>query len=142
VRGRETKEARKERQAIELWQFVEVLRRAGNIVEYEFAFDMRAADSSQSPPIPRKWKFDLVLPYQRTTGVTPATKHAHRWERIAIEIEGYGRHQTMKGFTADLEKYSEAFAQGWTLLRVSRKMIADGTALDVLARRGVRVEGK
>jgi hypothetical protein len=64
----------------------------------------------------------------------------YRIENIAIEIEGYGRHQSMKGFTADLEKYSEAFAQGWTVLRVSRAMIADGTALDVLARRGVRVE--
>jgi len=133
---KETKEARKERQHQELWRFISVLRSAGNIAVEEFAFDMRPADSSQSPAIPRRWKFDLVMP----TCITDRGYVDNTPENIAIEIEGFGRHQSMKGFTADLDKYGEAFAQGWTLLRVSRKMIADGTALDYLARRGVRVE--
>jgi len=141
VKGRETKEARKERQARELWAFIEVLRRAGNVVEEEFAFDMRPADSSQSPPIPRKWKFDLVMPGCKRH--LNRNGSAVRYEDIAIEIEGLnGRHQSTKGFLADVSKYGEAFAQGWVVLRVTRQMIADGTALDILARRGVRVEGK
>ena len=132
----ETKAERKVRQDYELTQFVNVLRAVGNVVEEEVNFDMRPADSSQSPPIPRQWRFDLAMP---TTRLWIPGSHL-RIENLAIEIEGYGRHQSMKGFTADLEKYGEAFAQGWTLLRVSRAMIADGTALDLLARRGVRVE--
>ena len=34
------------------------------------------------------------------------------------------------------------FAMRYDLLRVSRQMVADGTALDLLARRGVNVEAK
>ncbi len=131
----ETKAERKVRQDYELTQFVNVLRAAGNVVEEEVRFDERPADSSQSPPIPRQWRFDVVLPL-----CLIHSKDTPSWEHIAIEIEGYGRHQSMKGFTGDLIKYGEAFGQGWTLLRVSRAMIADGTALDLLARRGVKVE--
>lgn len=111
---KESAEARMERQARERWQFIEVLRRAGNIVEEEFRF---AAD--------RRWRVDLYLP-----------DHG-----IFVEIEGLnGRHQSMAGFRADLEKYGEAFARGYDVLRVSRAMVADGTALELLARRGVNVE--
>jgi hypothetical protein len=133
---RETKAERAVRHDYELSQFVRVLQAAGNVVETELAFDMRPSDSSQSPPIPRKWKFDVVLPQVSISNAyVDANMH-----RIAIEIEGYGRHQSMKGFTADVSKYLEAFAQGWVLMRVTRQMISDGTALDALARRGVRVE--
>ena len=135
--ARESKEDRAERQAQELWRFITVLAAAGNVVEEELRFDEREPDPTQEPPIPRKWRFDVALPCCRLAYMAGGV---YRIENIAIEIEGYGRHQSMKGFTADLEKYAEAFAQGWTVLRVSRAMIADGTALDVLARRGVRVE--
>jgi len=135
--ARESKEDRAERQAQELWRFITVLAAAGNVVEEELRFDEREPDPTQEPPIPRKWRFDVALPCWRLAYMAGVV---YRIENIAIEIEGYGRHQSMKGFTADLEKYAEAFAQGWTVLRVSRAMIADGTALDVLARRGVRVE--
>lgn len=136
---KETREARKERHALELWQFCDVLRRAGNIVEEELRFDVRPADPTQEPRIPRLWRFDVALPYcEVRLGVRPT-----RYEMIAVEIEGMGgRHQTMKGFRSDVEKYAEGFAQGWTILRVTRRMIADGTALDALARRGVTVEAK
>lgn len=137
--ARETKAERAVRQDWELTQFIRVLQAAGNIVETEVRFDARPADSSQSPPIPRKWKFDLAMPGCRVPSFLVGVM---RTENIAIEIEGYGRHQSMKGFTDDVSKYAEAFAQGWILLRVTRKMIADGTALDYLARRGVRVEAK
>ena len=113
---KESAEARMERQARERWQFIDVLRRAGNVVEEEVRFHPE-----------RRWLFDLTLPEHR----------------IAIEIEGMnGRHQSMAGFRRDLEKYGEAFAMGWDVLRVSRQMVADGTALELLARRGVEVEAK
>lgn len=113
-RVKESAEARMERQSRERWQFIEVLRRAGNVVVEEVKFHPE-----------RKWRADLYLPDHE----------------ILIEIEGLnGRHQSMAGFRADLEKYGEAFAMGYDVLRVSRQMVADGTALELLARRGVSVE--
>jgi len=138
--SRETKSERSVRQDYELTQFIRVLEAAGNTVETEVLFDSRPADSSQSPPIPRKWRIDVALPQCPLFEPPHHPRDSMAWERIAIEIEGYGRHQSMKGFNEDLSKYGELIAQGWTLLRVSRQMIADGTALDLLARRGVRVE--
>ena len=55
----------------------------------------------------RLWRFDLL--------------HL----KLAVEIEGIGpagtagRHQRIGGFQADLEKYAEAWADGWRVLRVS-----------------------
>lgn len=62
----------------------------------------------------RKWRFDAAW---------PALK-------LAVEIEGIvypkkgaggfatGRHASVTGFKGDIEKYGEAFALGWTVLRV------------------------
>lgn len=135
--ARETKAERDVRQDAELTQFVRVLRDAGNVVEEEVLFDCRAADSSQSPPIPRKWKFDVAMPLCPT--YRPGML-GRRMENIAIEVEGVGlSHMGRKGWKRDIEKSGEAFAQWWTVLRVTRQDIKDGTALDLLARRGVRV---
>ena len=53
----------------------------------------------------RRWRFDLAIP-------------SHR---IAIEVEGgiwtRGRHTRGSGYLADLEKYNEATALGWAVLR-------------------------
>lgn len=144
----ESKEQRAERQARELWTFIDVLRRAGNIVEEEVRFDTRPADSAAEPPIPRKWRIDVALPcceIHLPTNRDLPFKARVDW--IAVEIEGFtggfgGGHQRVAQFKDNIEKHGELFAQGWTLLRVSRKMIADGSALDYLARRGVRVESK
>ena len=134
---KESKEERADRQAQELWRFTQVLAAAGNVVEEELRFDQREADPSQEPAVPRKWRFDIALPWCALQ--KPGSKV---WmENIAIEINGIGfSHASRKGQQRDIEKSSEAFAQGWTVLTVTRAMIADGTALDVLARRGVRVE--
>lgn len=48
----------------------------------------------------RKWKFDFAFPSQR----------------LAVEINGAGRHQSFKGMTADYEKWNEAVRQGWRVL--------------------------
>ena len=53
----------------------------------------------------RKWRFDYAFPN----------------EKIAIEIDGgvwtLGRHNRPKGYIADLEKFNEAAALGWVVLK-------------------------
>lgn len=48
----------------------------------------------------RKWKFDFAFPSQR----------------LAIEVNGAGRHQSFKGMASDYEKWNEAVRQGWRVL--------------------------
>jgi hypothetical protein len=117
----ETREARRERQAQELWRFVDVLKRAGNTVEEEVKFHPD-----------RKWRIDLVItgPHHGPQSLDP----------IALEIEGRGRHQSFYGYAADLEKYNWVTIQGYRLIRVTRDMIANGDALELLAQAGVNVE--
>ena len=81
----------------------------------------------------RRYRFDLAWPARK----------------IALEIEGViypttrdddrtvlrGRHVTPAGFRNDCLKYGEAFALGWTVLRVLPEQIHDGTALTWLAAR-------
>lgn len=49
----------------------------------------------------RRWRFDFAW---------PACK-------VAVELEGRGRHQTVAGVRADCEKYNTAALMGWTVLR-------------------------
>ena len=49
----------------------------------------------------RRWRFDMAF---------PAVK-------LAIEIEGRGRHQTVAGYAKDCEKYNAALILGWRVLR-------------------------
>jgi hypothetical protein len=49
----------------------------------------------------RRWRFDFAW---------PAVK-------LAVEIEGRGRHQSVVGYRADCEKYNAAVAQGWRVMR-------------------------
>lgn len=79
----------------------------------------------------RRWKFDWAIPSLK----------------LAIEREGVtyskmkgdprlgGRHVTAKGFRDDCEKYGEAFALGWTVLRCLPRQIDDGTAANWIEKR-------
>lgn len=62
----------------------------------------------------RGWRFDWAWPDRM----------------VALEIEGgafvRGRHTRGAGFEADLEKYSEAAALGWRIVRVLPKQLYDG----------------
>jgi very-short-patch-repair endonuclease len=81
------------------------------------------------------------------------TFHAHRqwrfdfcWKQplVACEIEGgiwmktetgYSKgHAHPERFEKDCEKYNEAALYGWTVIRVTPKMISDGRAIDWLER--------
>ncbi len=69
---------------------------------------------------PRRWRFDLAW---------PALK-------VAVECEGGGwtggRHTRGAGFEADLEKYAQAQILGWSVVRVSQRMITSGLALNAI----------
>lgn len=49
----------------------------------------------------RLWRFDIAFPEQK----------------VAIEIDGRGRHQTVDGVRKDCEKLNEAARMGWRVLR-------------------------
>lgn len=49
----------------------------------------------------RKWRFDFAFPSVK----------------VAIEIDGRGRHQTISGVRGDCEKHNEAIRMGWRVLR-------------------------
>lgn len=71
---------------------------------------------------PRMWRFDFAWPAAM----------------VALEVEGGiysgGRHTTGPGFTKDCEKYTEAALRGWTVIRVTKRHIDDGTMTAWLAR--------
>jgi len=78
----------------------------------------------------RKWALDLAYP-------DPI--------RLGIEIEGLvysnrgdnqliGRHVSVTGYHADLEKYNELAIMGWRLLRVTSAHATNGTALTWIER--------
>ena len=125
---RESKEARKQRQAVEYTEFLDVLRRAGNVVEEEVRFHRK-----------RKWRLDVTLPKADLVW-TYGTSSFGFSSPIALEIEGRGRHQSFYGYSKDIEKYNEVTLAGYRLLRVTRDMIGNGEALELLSRAGVRVQ--
>ncbi len=79
----------------------------------------------------RRWRFDWAWPALR----------------LAVEVEGLvypkagqtgvhgGRHVSLTGFRADVEKYAAAFVAGWAVLRVLPEHIRSGQAADWIAPR-------
>ena len=69
---------------------------------------------------PRKWRFDFAWPQFQ----------------VAVEVEGGsfvgGRHGRGPGFAKDCEKYNTATVMGWRVLRVTPRMLADGTAMNFI----------
>ena len=72
--------------------------------------------------LPRKWRFDF----------------AWLGDRVALEVEGgawiQGRHTRGKGYVADLEKYSEAAARGWLVIRVTPQQLCTAYTIDLVRR--------
>ena len=70
----------------------------------------------------RAWRFD----------------YGWREHRVALEVEGgaftQGRHTRGAGFAEDVDKYSEAAALGWRIVRTLPKHLYDATTLDRLKR--------
>jgi len=70
----------------------------------------------------RKWRFDYAWPDAK----------------VALEVEGgawtRGRHTRGAGFVKDLEKYSEATASGWRVLRVTPDQLLTPDTFDLIRR--------
>lgn len=68
----------------------------------------------------RKWRFDFAIVDKK----------------IAIEVEGgiweYGRHNRAAGFLGDMEKYNEAAALGWRLLRFTPKELLTVKSIELI----------
>jgi uncharacterized protein (UPF0128 family) len=62
----------------------------------------------------RRWRFDYAFPDRK----------------VALEVEGVtpsgGRHQRVKGYAADCEKYSVAAADGWRVIRATPRQLESG----------------
>lgn len=69
---------------------------------------------------PRKWRFDFA------------------WRRLALEVEGaiwtQGRHTRGSGFVKDMEKYNEAAAMGYRIIRVQPKDLCTQETVDLIYR--------
>ncbi len=57
----------------------------------------------------RKWRFDFAWPNLK----------------LAVELDGRGRHQTVKGAREDCAKHNAAVILGWRVLRYPATDIAD-----------------
>lgn len=70
----------------------------------------------------RKWRFDLAWPDLK----------------VALEVEGGvwtgGRHTSSAGFIRDLEKYSEAAALGWLIIRRTPTQLISLATVDLIKR--------
>ena len=66
----------------------------------------------------RKWRADFLI-----------------GSELLVEVEGttaeFGRHQRQDGFQKDCIKYAEAMSMGYKVLRVTPKMVQDGTGVNV-----------
>jgi len=115
---KESKDERKVRQDYEEMQFVNVLRSAGNLVQPEHPV---CSD--------RKWRVDYLINGERQFG-----------HPIALEIQGIGfGHHSFGAIMKTYEKNNAIAAQGWRIVQVTRAQVANGEALEALARCGVRV---
>lgn len=112
---------------------VRSVTRSESDLEAAFIAELRRIAPHVPPPereyifaAPRRWRFDFAWPARR----------------VAVEAEGGvwsgGRHVRPEGFERDVEKYNCATAEGWRVLRCTRKMLdADpaafiGLLLDVM----------
>jgi hypothetical protein len=131
---KESKQQRATRQAFERKVFVSVLRAAGHKVFEEYAFDQRPKHER------RKWRFDIAIPQCEIVMGRSGTATFSREAAIALEIEGIGwGHLGVKAFRDNIQKYLEAFAQGWSVVRVTWREIGNGEALAALSKFGVSV---
>jgi hypothetical protein len=70
----------------------------------------------------RRWRFDYAFPDRK----------------VALEVEGVtpagGRHQRVKGYSADIEKYNEAALLGWVVIRATPEQMNRGMAFEWVLR--------
>jgi hypothetical protein len=84
----------------------------------------------------RKWRMDYAWPafdWNPTGEIEPVECGG-----LALEVEGavwiQGRHTRGSGFVKDMEKYNEAAALGWRILRVQPKQLCAPATMDLIRR--------
>lgn len=96
-------------------------------IEDQLAFQIQAAQlpTPEREVVfarPRRWRFDFAWP-------------SHM---VAVEVEGglwiRGAHTRGSGVARDVDKYNEAALMGWTVVRVTGDMVADGRGLAIVER--------
>jgi hypothetical protein len=74
----------------------------------------------------RLWRFDFCWPTRFK--IVPDVKGGTRRKvpvKVALEIEGRGRHQTVSGYAKDCQKYNQAAIQGWLVVRVPTSALSN-----------------
>lgn len=98
----------------------------------EMAINLQGAGykfERESKLIPgRRYAVDFLITMNRRFGsITQPVS-------LVLEVEGItyggGRHQRVDGFEKDCEKYAELLVLGYSLLRVTQKMVRNGKAID------------
>jgi very-short-patch-repair endonuclease len=119
--------------------------------EDEFAFQLKAC---KFPPVARQhrfaesigrqWRFDFAFPTVMLAveieGLVVTQMHERVGGKLRVRTVVTGRHATITGFRADIEKYNSAAALGWTVLRFEQKQVQTGEAL-ALTRRLLEQKG-
>jgi hypothetical protein len=92
----------------------------------------------------RKWKFDVAFPEYRVAieieGLVVQRLHvatlddAGKIQKLELKTIVTGRHATVQGFTEDCEKYANAAALGWTVVRFAQKQVASSYAVQLTQR--------
>lgn len=93
----------------------------------------------------RKWRFDFCWPFNylntevysgKREALDELAKLAHR--PVALEVEGGvwigGGHNRGAGFVKDMEKYNEAAALGWRIIRVQPKDLCTADTANLIKR--------
>ena len=70
----------------------------------------------------RRWRLDFAI------AEAPSDRTRHRGP-LAVEIDGWGRHQRFKGFEDDRVKDAWALITGWCVLHVTPAQVKKGLAL-------------
>jgi hypothetical protein len=93
----------------------------------------------------RLWRFDYAweLGWPKREDLTDTN-----YAKVAVELDGRGRHQTPAGYAADCEKINAAQIQGWIVIKIPTRYVASDEFMvqlfDALKERGAirNVENK
>lgn len=84
----------------------------------------------------RQWRFDYAIPVRWNTDIHNPAKTDLMELKIAIEVEGgihsNGRHVRGKGYEGDMQKYTMASVNGWTLIRVTPKQLLTSETIETI----------
>ena len=88
----------------------------------------------------RQWRLDFAWPEQKVAVEVEGKIYGRRCGNVCADgkpcrnVIASGRHARGQGMAEDMVKYNELALYGWTLIRVHRDSIDDGTALGFIER--------